>query len=138
MSWDVRIEAIEPTDLALDAPFDLRWSVAADAKTEASAIQVEMLTDDARVLLLDADSEASPPEEQVPASNGKRVVQKKRLCMRLRKGLDSEELREDSTSALNLHLRWRVAGSDEVKTTPAFPVEVKRLNTPNAPKFFIQ
>ncbi len=131
----VRIEKVIPSVIKTGTPFKTLWSVQADSVTEASTISVTFLTDDARLLLCDPDTDETPVEHTYTLAPGERIRKETVLHVKLRKGLRNEDTDDGTKAPLTLHAR--VKGEEVQVVSPGYDVEVANLKIRTNTKIFL-
>lgn len=132
----VRIEKVVPSTIQADKPFKTQWSVDAGAVSETATIQVTFLTDDARLLLCDPDTDETPVERTYTLQPGERIRKETVLHVKLRKGLRNEDAEDGESAPLTLHAR--VQAADQVHAvSPGFGIHVANLKVRTKTKIFV-
>lgn len=101
------LEAISPNLIHDNEPFRVTWTLATSESFEAKNLTVTLLTDDARVVLLDPKTQESPPEMAVSLAPGQKVSKTVQVAVQKRKGLIDEASRDGLPSPFCLIGRVR-------------------------------
>ena len=107
MNVALTLEAITPTLIHDNEPFKVTWTLATSESFEAKNLTVALLTDDARVVLLDSKTQDSPPEMAVSLAPGQKVTKTVQVVVQKRKGLIDEASRDGAPSPFCLIGRVR-------------------------------
>ena len=101
----ISIDAITPLVLREGEPFKVTWTVAVGETDDLRNVVVTLLTDDARVTLLDHGTNESPPERALAVAPGAKLTKTSVVALEKRKGLVEETPRENTAAPIFIHAR---------------------------------
>lgn len=122
MSFQFSVDNVQPPSISENEPVKVTWTVLAGEIHEPRSLVVTLLTDDARLILLDPKTQESPPEWTVTVQPGQKVTKTWQVVLQRRKGLIDEQSRDGSGSPF--YLLGRLRHDSEVLAT-AMGVEVE-------------
>jgi hypothetical protein len=92
------IDSIAPNHIQENETFKVTWTLSASETFETRSVVVTLLTDDARLVLLDPKSQESPPEVPMSLAPGQKVSRTVQVMIQKRKGLIDEPARDGNSS----------------------------------------
>jgi len=137
MTCSIAIDSIIPACIEESEPFRVTWSVSLAEEGPARNAVVTLLTDDARLVLLDHGSHDSPPERPVQLLPGQRVTKTSTVQIQRRKGLVDENSRDGSGSPLWVLARVRDEREEVLAAGAAFEVHIAGLAKRSNPRIFV-
>ena len=137
MTCSISIDSIVPANIDENEPFRVTWSVSLAEESPARNAIVTLLTDDARLVLLDHGSHDSPPERPVQLLPGQRLTKVSTLQIQRRKGLVDENSRDGSGSPMCVLARVRDEREEVLAAGATFEVQVAGLAKRSTPRIFV-
>ncbi len=137
MACSIHIDSVTPSTVIENEPFKVTWTVAAAEDFDVRNLTVALMTDDARLVLVDHNSQDSPPEKQIQVSPGARATKTTQVVIQRRKGLVDELSRDGSSSGIFLHARARNERDEIVADGAALEVQVAGLPRRTMPRIFL-
>ena len=107
MSFQFSVDNVQPASIAENEPVKVTWTILAGEIGEPRSLVVTLLTDDARLQLMDLKSQESPPEWSVTVQPGQKLTKTFQVVLQRRKGLIDEQSRDGSGSPFYLLGRLR-------------------------------
>jgi len=130
------IDSIAPTHIQENESFKVTWTLSASESFEARSVVVTLLTDDARLVLLDPKSQESPPEVALSLAAGQKVTRTMQVTIQKRKGLIDEPPRDGNTSPFFVLGRVR-HDNDVLAASGGVEVEMAGLARRSAHRIFV-
>ncbi|MSQ84343.1 MAG: hypothetical protein EXR77_15900 [Myxococcales bacterium] len=127
MSISLTIDAVSPLPIQENEAFKVTWTLAVGDAMDSRNVIVVLLTDDARLILLDPKTQDSPPEICVQVAPGQKTTKTVHAIIQRRKGLLEEQIRE--TTASPFFLLGRVRHDTDVLAS-ASGLEVQLMGLP--------
>ena len=133
----ITIDSIVPTIIEEDQPVKLTWSVTLGEHADARNVTVTLLTDDARVLIVESGNDESPPERTIPAQPGQKITKTMTIQLQRRKGLVEDAAKDGSTCPMCIVARARNERGDIIASGAAVDVEIVGLAKRIAARIFM-
>ena len=136
MSCSISIDSVVPAAIEESEPFRVTWSVVLGEDSGSRNAVVTLLTDDARLVLLDHGSHDSPPERTIQLTPGQTLTRTSTVQIQRRKGLVDENSRDGSASPLYVLARVRDEREEVLAAGAAFEIQVAGLAKRPTPRIF--
>lgn len=130
------IDSIAPTHIQENEPFKVTWTLTVGENFEARSVIVTLLTDDARLVLLDPKSQESPPEAPVAVTPGQKISRTVHVAVQRRKGLIDEAPRDANSSPFYVLGRVR-HDTDVLAASGGIEVEMSGLTRRSLHRIFL-
>lgn len=137
MNCSISIDSVSPPVILENEPFKITWTVAVAEQEELRSVNVTLLTDDARLLLLDHGTDQSPPERVLPVTPGTRLTRTTTAQIQRRKGLVDESSRDGSPAPIFLHARVKNERDEIIADGAGIEVHIAGLAKRPTPRIFI-
>ena len=132
----ITIDAVAPTTVHQAEPIRVTFSVDLPANSDARVVTVTLLTDDARLQLVEHGSEESPPEKLLPAQPGTRLTRTMTVSIHRRKGLVDDSAAKNAPSPLCIVARLKTDRDDLAGFGTSPEILVADLGRKQEPKIF--
>lgn len=96
-----------------------------------------LLTDDARLMLIDHGTHESPPERVLPVTPGAKVTKTTTAQIQRRKGLVDESSRDGSPAPIFLHARVKNDRDEIIADGAGIEVMIAGLAKRSSPRIFV-
>jgi hypothetical protein len=135
VSVQLSVDNVQPAMIVENEPVKVTWTVQVGDHIEARSLVVTLLTDDARLILLDPKSQESPPEWSVAVQPGQKITKTWQVMIQRRKGLIDEHSRDGGGSPFFLLGRVR-HDSEVLASAVGVEVEFQGLAKRAPPRIF--
>ncbi len=136
MHKSIVIDSVTPSLLQEGEPVRVAFSVDLPAGSDARVVTVTLLTDDARLQLIEHGGEESPPEKLLPAQPGARISRTMTVSVTRRKGLVEDTSSKLTPSPLRILARLKTDRGDATGFATSTEVLVAGLPRKNETKIF--
>lgn len=133
----LRINSVEPRTIVENEPFKASWTLEVEPGFDAKAVSITFLTDDARLLLCDHQSDETPAEKLLTIGPGGRISKTSTLHVRMRKGLHNEHSRDGTPAPLTLHARLHSDNEPHMAISQGYEIFVDNLAKRPETKIFL-
>jgi hypothetical protein len=130
----ITIDSVSPKVIKENEPFKVTWTVAVDGADDLRNLVVVLLTDDARVQIVDPATHESPPQRAYPVVPGTRLTRTTVAQLQKRKGLVEEGARETGTASMYIHARAQNERDEIVADGAGIEVQMHGLARRASPK----
>lgn len=130
MSISLSIDTVAPQVIQENETFKVTWTLATGDAMDPRNVTVVLLTDDARLVLLDPKTQESPPEISLQVSPGQKMTKTVQAVIQRRKGLAEDPPKEPVRSGF--FLLGRVRHDNDVLAS-AGGVEVEMIGLTRRP-----
>ncbi len=134
MSISLSIDLVTPVPSQETEAVKVTWTLSIGETMDTRNVVVVLLTDDARLNLLDPKTQDSPPEISVQVAPGQKLTKTVQVVVQRRKGLD-DHIKETFASPFWLLGRVR-HDNDVLASAPGIEVELMGLPKRQAARIF--
>ena len=136
MHKSIVIDSVTPSLLQEGEPIRVCFSIDLPANSDARVVTVTLLTDDARLQLVEHGGEDSPPEKLLPAQPGAKISKTMTVSISRRKGLVEDTSLKLTPSPLRILARLKTDRNDGLGFASSSEVMVAGLPRMNETKIF--
>ena len=136
MHQSIVIDSVTPSLLQEGEPIRVSFSVDLPATSDARVVTVTLLTDDARLQLVEHGGEDSPPEKLLPAQAGVKISKTMTVNISRRKGLVEDASTKLMPSPLRILARLKTDRNEALGFASSLEVLVAGLPRKNETKIF--
>jgi len=137
LNCSIAIDSVAPVLIQENEPIKITWTLNIGEGFDARNLTVSLLTDDARLILLDATTHDSPPEKAVAVQQGQKISRTVTVVLQRRKGLVDEQSRDGSPSPMFVIARVRNERDEIVAGGVGVEVQVVGLAKRTMPRIFV-
>jgi len=134
MSISLSIDQVHPLPIQENETVKVTWTLAVGETMDTRNVVVVLLTDDARLHLVDPKTQDSPPEISVQIAPGQKLTKTVQVIVQRRKGLD-DHIKEPYASPFWLLGRVR-HDTDVLASAAGLEVELMGLPKRQAARIF--
>ena len=136
MHTSIAIDSVTPALLQEGEPIRVSFSVELPATSDARVVTVTLLTDDARLQLVEHGCEESPPEKLLQAQPGTRMTKAMTVSISRRKGLVEDANSKMTPSPLRILARLKTDRGEALGFATSMEIHVAGLPRKNETKIF--
>lgn len=137
MNCFISIDSVVPVVITENEPFKVTFTIAVGEAEEVRSVVVTLLTDDARLMLLDHGTHESPPERGFQVSPGSKLTRTTTALIQRRKGLVDETSRDGSPAPIFLHARAKNEREEIIADGAGIEVMIAGLAKRTSPRIFL-
>ncbi len=136
MHKSIVIDSVSPAILQEGEPIRVSFSVDLPATSDARVVTITLLTDDARLQLIEHGGEDTPPEKLLPAQPGARISKTMTVSISRRKGLVEDTSNKLMPSPLRILARLKTDRNEGLGFASSIEVMVAGLPRKNETRIF--